>query len=398
MATTNNFTLQNGTFNTGGYALNIGSGATNTGNFTLSGGAFNAGASTITVGGDWSSSVGTFNHNTSTVTLAPATTSTISGNTTFYNLKCVSAGKTINFASGSTQTIEGVFTVTGTEGNLITLGRSGGADPAQWNIIIDTTGSSSVSYASVKNSNATGGKAIAPVNSVDMGNNTNWTWPSPPAPTPSPSPLNGGTVPGGNILYIDPFSGNTGQMMSAASITACPCAIMLPLEAGQVVAAVPIAAPAPAALAAPEHTPSPAETIVPHVVPSFERAGVALDMPLPLSPEAFNNVEPSASLPAPAHFSGANALSVAAPIILPGAFSNAAPAAQMAAPARFDGAIVAPSLTAITPPDAFGGISISMDAPGRADFSLTSAHESSPAILPPDSFNGVQGVFEMQES
>ncbi|MDO8675227.1 MAG: filamentous hemagglutinin N-terminal domain-containing protein [Candidatus Omnitrophota bacterium] len=146
------------------------------GDLTISAGTITANSSTIKVGGNWSNS-GTFTAGTGTVEFTGAGTSVISGNTTFNNLTSTAAGKTINFDSASTQTIGGAFTITGTLGNNITLGRSGGSGTDQWNLTIN--GTSNVSYVNVANSNASGGSAVDASNNVmDNGNNTNWNFSS----------------------------------------------------------------------------------------------------------------------------------------------------------------------------------------------------------------------------
>lgn len=84
------------------------------------GGLLDAGSSSISVGGNWSNS-GAFTAGTSQVTFSdicgvgPAT---ISGNTTFYDVSFVSStGKTWQFASGSTQTVQHLLNIQGTAPN-----------------------------------------------------------------------------------------------------------------------------------------------------------------------------------------------------------------------------------------------------------------------------------------
>jgi len=97
---------------------------TNVRNFTiLPGGVVQAGSSQVTLAGDWSNS-GTFNAGSGRVNFvdapACAASSTISGNTSFRVLNIVSgSGKTYRFAAGSTQTVAGMFTLTGIPGNPV---------------------------------------------------------------------------------------------------------------------------------------------------------------------------------------------------------------------------------------------------------------------------------------
>lgn len=147
------------------------------GNLTITAGTLdvgNGGNFNMTVGGNWANT-GTFTARSGTVTFDTAgTTTTLSGNTTFYNLSCTTANKPLTFTTGSTQTISGALTLTGTAGNLILL-RSTITDSA-WNLTVN--GTSSVDYVNVRDSNAGGGNAIthavSPSRSVNLANNTNW--------------------------------------------------------------------------------------------------------------------------------------------------------------------------------------------------------------------------------
>ena len=137
----------------------------------------------ITVGGNWSNS-GTFTPRLGTVTFDDnGQTSTVANSTTFYDLTSTTAGKAITFTAGTTQTVTGTLTLTGADGNLIVL-RSTVTDTA-WNF--NVSGSSSVDYVDVKDSDASFGNAIThAVNasrSVDSGGNTNWSFNAAPTVT-----------------------------------------------------------------------------------------------------------------------------------------------------------------------------------------------------------------------
>jgi hypothetical protein len=142
------------------------------GNLTIADGTFNAAGNTITVSGNWGNS-DTFTHGSGTVTFDDAAkTSVISGDTTFYNLTCSTQGKTIQFTEGSTQTIDGVFTIQGSVGNLVTLESTNSG--VSWNLTHN--GTENVEYAAVQRSNATG-NLIDAYTSVDNGNNSaNWNF------------------------------------------------------------------------------------------------------------------------------------------------------------------------------------------------------------------------------
>lgn len=105
------------------------------------------------------------------LTIEGTGTSTISGsNTVNGNFTCTAAGKTISFGAGETQTVNGKFTITGTQANPITLNST--TDGTQWNINTPVA-SAEVSFAKVKDSASTNA-SIRPLYSTTLGNNTNW--------------------------------------------------------------------------------------------------------------------------------------------------------------------------------------------------------------------------------
>ncbi|MBI4407912.1 MAG: cadherin-like domain-containing protein [Candidatus Kerfeldbacteria bacterium] len=157
---------------TGAYNGNT-STPTFSGGLTISGGVFTATSGTMTVSANFAHTAGTFTHNSGTVAFNNAgVTSTISGSTTFYNLSCTTALKPLTFTAGTTQTVSGLLTLTGTAGNLIVLRST--VDDTYWNLIVN--GTQSVSYVNVKDSDASGGTAISQANSTDAGHNSNWVF------------------------------------------------------------------------------------------------------------------------------------------------------------------------------------------------------------------------------
>lgn len=105
------------------------------------------------------------------LTIAGTGTSTISGsNTVSGDFTCTAAGKTISFGAGETQTVNGKFTITGTQANPITLNST--TDGTQWNITTPVA-TADVSFAKVKDSASTNA-SIRPLYSTTLGNNTNW--------------------------------------------------------------------------------------------------------------------------------------------------------------------------------------------------------------------------------
>ncbi|MEI6287252.1 MAG: autotransporter-associated beta strand repeat-containing protein, partial [Bacillota bacterium] len=169
--TSGGLTVAGGTFNSG---LAAGSWDIN-GNVAIASGAtLDATSGIMTVSGDWTNAAGgTFTANGGTVTFdgAAASVSTISGLNTFNNFTCSTAGKILNFATGltSSQIINGSFTLTGADGNLITVKS---ANPGTAATIKVTT--PNVSYVTVSDSDNSTGTLINPTSSTNGGNTTNW--------------------------------------------------------------------------------------------------------------------------------------------------------------------------------------------------------------------------------
>ncbi|MGL1890792.1 MAG: hypothetical protein OCD02_04160 [Spirochaetaceae bacterium] len=124
------------------------------------------GTQDITVARNWNNT-GTFTASTGTVFLNSTTTANITGSNTFNALTSTTGSKTITFEAGSTQTVA-TLTINGSAGNLITLESS--IPGTKWNI--DNTGTNSVTFISVSDSDITGTVNInAGNNSLNSGNN-----------------------------------------------------------------------------------------------------------------------------------------------------------------------------------------------------------------------------------
>ena len=142
-----------------------------TGNLTISGtGTVLGQGATITLTGNWANT-GTFTAGTSTVVMNGATTATVSGATTFNNLTIThTAAKEVQFQTSGSPifTVSGLFTVTGSLGNLIRL-RSDSSG-TQWKF--HPTGTASVSYVDVQDSACESGSIfLNPTNLTNSGNN-----------------------------------------------------------------------------------------------------------------------------------------------------------------------------------------------------------------------------------
>ena len=164
-----NITVENLLIN-GGYLGGVSpSGNMDVGNVTIASDATLKGTTgTFNVSGDWANN-GTFTHNDGTVTFDSSGSSSITGSTTFNNVTCTTAGKTLKFDStaGKTQTISN-FTITGSSGNPVVIAPTTPGDAAAINVTNAT-----VQYADVSYSHNSGNTIYA-VNSTDGNNNQGW--------------------------------------------------------------------------------------------------------------------------------------------------------------------------------------------------------------------------------
>ena len=149
-----------------------------------------AGSNPITVTGNWTNT-GSFTCGTSTVNFTGSNSiiagdqtfytanfsgnnATITGNNSFTDFTCTTAGVTLTFGAGKTQTVSGSFTITGSSSSKVSLTSSG-----NWNLDV-ASANASVSYASIKNSHAANtylsatNTYLSATNSTDAGGNVNW--------------------------------------------------------------------------------------------------------------------------------------------------------------------------------------------------------------------------------
>jgi autotransporter-associated beta strand protein len=174
------------------------------GNLTIASGTFVA-PTTMTVNGDFSNS-GTFTHNNGSLTLTP-TNSTLttnilgSSNTTFYNLINTTPGSTVKLKAGNTYTFANVLTLTGVDGNPISINSD--TPDSQW--LMTLSGSSSISYLKVKDSGCSGGNSVgASSNIYNYGNNGPcWSF-----VTPTHGGGGGGYIEGSGALGTVVLTGN----------------------------------------------------------------------------------------------------------------------------------------------------------------------------------------------
>ncbi len=155
----------------------------------------------ITISGNWSNS-GAFTHNSGGVTL-DGTSQSLTGSNTFYTLvKSVTSADTLTFDNTVTQDITNSLTLNGVAGQLLSLRSDSTGN--QFGITLNST--QSLSYLDVKDSDASGGTALAAGStSTDSGNNTNWTFgTTTEEETPQETPRSGGSAAGRPLLFPRP--------------------------------------------------------------------------------------------------------------------------------------------------------------------------------------------------
>ena len=205
MSTGRSVTLTNGTLNLNGQILtNAGSFITATGtkNLTFNAGTLVCPAATTTAFNNaeptnFTTTAGT---GTGTISMTAATAKTfvgggstfnctlrqgglgaltITGSNTFSNITNTVQPASVLFTAATTSTFS-IFSLSGTAGNLITIG----SDTAASHTLSKASGTVSRNYLSISQSIATGGANwYAGANSTDGGNNSGWLFIAPPAPS-----------------------------------------------------------------------------------------------------------------------------------------------------------------------------------------------------------------------
>jgi hypothetical protein len=202
LGSTRAYTLTNGTFNANNFAVTVGafsSSNSNTRTLTMGSGAWTLSGTTGSVWDTTTTTGLTFNKDTANITLSATGTTTrtfAGGNLTYNNLviggstgastltfagdstfgtisSTKTVAQTILFTPGTTTTVAN-WTVTGSAGNVLTIGSVGGA--AQHTLAKTGGGTVTVEYASISYSNATPANTWAATNSTNGGNNNGWTF------------------------------------------------------------------------------------------------------------------------------------------------------------------------------------------------------------------------------
>ncbi|HEX3095634.1 MAG TPA: hypothetical protein VHQ20_00760, partial [Patescibacteria group bacterium] len=139
------------------------------GDLTITGTLLASNSATLTVAGNWVNN-GTFTHNSGTVAITPATSSSVTGSsaTTFQNLTISAPDKTVLFKAGQTVTVGGTLTLAGTSGHNLIIGST--VNSSAWTIVV--TGSFSMNYLSVSDSICGGGTDFTQNSTItNVGNN-----------------------------------------------------------------------------------------------------------------------------------------------------------------------------------------------------------------------------------
>lgn len=197
--------LVNGTLDLNGFTLTAGRATISAGtkNITFNGGTLLVGSNTFSLA--WSNSnptnfTTTAGTGTGVISVASASAKTFDGGGSTYNCNLNQGGvgtltiansntfnditnsvqpATILFTAGTTQTVSD-FTLSGTSGNLITIGSVTAAS----HTLSKASGTVSTDFLSISRSTATGGAGwYAGANSTDGGNNSGWIFTAPPAPS-----------------------------------------------------------------------------------------------------------------------------------------------------------------------------------------------------------------------
>jgi len=135
--------------------------ATSIVDLTINSGTLDAGSNTMTVAGNWKNISGTFIPEQGTVVFNDASkTSHIYGNNTFYNLTCLTPGKTLVFEANTLTTIQNTLTIEGGNDNYMTLESSiatiGNMFEIYINSVSDAEGNPYLQYINVYYSHAYG--------------------------------------------------------------------------------------------------------------------------------------------------------------------------------------------------------------------------------------------------
>jgi hypothetical protein len=140
-----------------------------TGDFTLTAGTLVTSSQTISIAGNWTRSGGNYNGGGSTVTFDGSGVSTLSGFTTFYSFRALTAGATLQFTAGTTQYITNAI-------NLQNISLKSTTDTATWYFKMNGS-SQTISDVNVRDSNAIAGNYLrADFSSSDLANNVNWAF------------------------------------------------------------------------------------------------------------------------------------------------------------------------------------------------------------------------------
>ncbi len=128
----------------------------------------------LTLSGIWSNGAAFSATTGAAIVFTGTNTSTLYGNTPFNQLTCSTPGKTLQFDSGSSNSISEQLLLTGTAGSNLVLRST--ANGLSWRLQLLPTAAQSIEQVDVMDSDASPGLTISAVNSVNSGNNSNWVF------------------------------------------------------------------------------------------------------------------------------------------------------------------------------------------------------------------------------
>ncbi len=127
----------------------------------------------LNVGGNWTNA-GTFTNSNSTVVFNGTTTQTFAGSSTFYGLRAITAGATLQFTAGTTQSITNAVILS----NISLLSTT---NNQSWYFAYSGS-TAAITNVTVQDSDASNGARLqASGNNIDLGGNINWDFGPPSA-------------------------------------------------------------------------------------------------------------------------------------------------------------------------------------------------------------------------
>jgi hypothetical protein len=206
------------------------------GSLILSSGTLTAPSGTLTLAGDWNKTGGTFTHNSGTVQFV-GRNQVLTGSLVFNNLtKAVSSADTFKLAWNGVLSVSGALTLRGVSGNVLTV-RSTKSGTAARFILDGDSGTQTIDYLNVADSDATGGLALVCYTNAEgctnAGGTTNWTFTDPATAAPTITSPTTGTLTNDNTPTISGTGTTIGNTIRAKSGSTVLCTTTVNNNAGK---------------------------------------------------------------------------------------------------------------------------------------------------------------------